>query len=72
VADRVDHWDDRGRGRTPGRDRSTEDQVYYVVNRTINGATVRYLEKWAKETDCRGGTLNKQADAFIIFTKRFS
>lgn len=46
---------------------STEDQVYYVVNRTVNGSTVRYLEKWAKETECRGSTLNKQADAFIIY-----
>jgi hypothetical protein len=31
-----------------------DDQVYYVVRRTINGATVRYLEKWAQEADCRG------------------
>ena len=51
----------------PGANGSSEDQVYYVVNRTINGATVRYLEKWAKETECRGGTLNKQADAFITY-----
>lgn len=47
---------------------STEDQVYYAVMRTINSAGVLYLEKWAKETECRGGTLNKQADAFIVFT----
>lgn len=52
----------------PGAVGSTEDQVYYVVNRTINGSTVRYLEKWAKETECRGGTLNKQADAFVTYT----
>ena len=45
-----------------------EDSVYYVVDRTVNGSTVRYLEKWAKETECRGGTLNKQADSFIEFT----
>lgn len=43
-----------------------EDLVYYLVNRTINGATVRYLEKWALETECRGGTLNKQADSFVV------
>lgn len=42
-----------------------EDQVYYVVKRTIDGATVRYLERWAMESECIGGTLNKQADAFI-------
>lgn len=52
----------------PGANGSTEDQVYYVVKRTVNGSTVRYLEKWAKETECRGGMLNKQADAFIIYS----
>lgn len=52
----------------PSQANAIEDQVYYVVKRTINGATVRYLEKWAKETECRGSTLNKQADAFITYT----
>lgn len=57
----------------PASTGSTEDQVYYVVKRTINGSTVRYLEKWAKETECRGtfsdnASLNKQADSFITFT----
>jgi hypothetical protein len=47
---------------------SVEDEVYYSVRRTINGSTVRFLEKWAVETDCRGGTLNKQADAFKTYT----
>lgn len=45
-----------------------EDKVYYVVKRTINSATKRYLEKWAMESECRGATLNKQADSFIVFT----
>lgn len=52
----------------PGEDGDEEDRVYYVVKRTINGSTVRYLEKWAMEADCVGGTLNKQADAFVTFT----
>lgn len=39
-----------------------EDRVYYVVNR--NG--IRCLERWAKESECVGGSLNKQADSFII------
>jgi hypothetical protein len=52
----------------PGEDGDQEDRVYYVVRRTVNGATVRYLEKWAMEVDCVGGTLNKQADAFVTFT----
>lgn len=44
-----------------------EDQVYYTVKRTINGTDKRYIEKWALETECEGGTLNKQADSFIIY-----
>lgn len=47
----------------PGED---EDQVYYRVRRVVNGSTKRYLEKWAMESECVGGTLNKQADAFVI------
>lgn len=45
-----------------------EDAVYYVVKRTINGSTVRYYEKFALESDCVGGTLNKQADSFVIYS----
>lgn len=45
-----------------------EDQVYYFIKRTINGSTARYLEKWALESECQGGTLNKQADSFIIYS----
>ena len=52
----------------PGANGSGEDAVYYHVNRTINGSTVRYLEKWALESDCQGGALNKQADSFITYT----
>lgn len=46
----------------------SEDRVYYVVRRTINGSTVRYIEKWALESECRGATLNKQADSFIEYS----
>jgi 6-phosphogluconolactonase (cycloisomerase 2 family) len=52
----------------PADDGVAEDKVYYVVNRTINGETKRYLEKWALESECIGGTLNEQADSFITFT----
>lgn len=45
-----------------------EDYVYYTVKRTIGGATVRYVEKWALESECVGGTLNKQADSFVSVT----
>lgn len=43
-----------------------EDKVYYVVNRTINGQTVRYLERWALESECIGATINKNIDSHII------
>lgn len=43
-----------------------EDEVYYVVKREINGSTVRYLEKWALESEARGGPTNKMADSFIV------
>lgn len=52
----------------PGAEGTEEDQVYYVVARTVNGVTVRNHEKWAKESECIGGTTNKQADAFITGT----
>jgi hypothetical protein len=45
-----------------------EDEVYYVVKRVIGGATKRYIEKFAKESECIGGTLNKQADSFIVYS----
>lgn len=45
-----------------------EDKVTYLVKRTINGSTVRYYERWALESECVGGTLNKQADSFLSGT----
>lgn len=44
-----------------------EDTVYYSVQRTIAGQPARYLEKWALESECVGGTLNKQADSFVLY-----
>jgi hypothetical protein len=52
----------------PGDVGEPEDHVYYVVKRTVNGAEVRYYERWALEQDCQGGTLNKQADAFLEYS----
>lgn len=46
---------------------TVEDEVYYIVKRTIDRSTVRYREKWALESQCRGGTVNRQADSFIYF-----
>lgn len=42
-----------------------EDRVYYVVKRTIDGNEVRYLEKWARESEARGAAVNKIADSFV-------
>lgn len=47
---------------------SIEDSVYYVVKRTINSSTVRYLEKWALESEAQGDALTKLADAFVTYT----
>lgn len=52
----------------PAPEAHTEDKVYYCVKRTINGSDVRYLEKWAKESECEGGNVNKMADSFIQVT----
>lgn len=49
----------------PGDD---EDQVYYHINRTINGQTVRYLERWALESECEGGALSWNADCAVSHT----
>lgn len=54
----------------PGDDGDDEDFVYYVVNRTIDSATVRYLEKWAFEDECRGdAAVCKLGDAFITYSQ---
>lgn len=44
-----------------------EDKVYYIVKREVDGNTVRYIEKFALQSECQGGTLNKQADSFKIY-----
>lgn len=44
-----------------------EDTVYYVVRRTINAVTKRYLELWALETECIGGADNFLVDAFTVY-----
>lgn len=56
----------------PGTAATSEDQVYYLIKRTINGSTKRYLEKWAKESECIGSTSNKQADSLITYTQSAS
>ena len=52
----------------PGAEGDGEDAVYYLVNRTINGSTVRLLEKWALESQCQGGAVNRQLDSHVVGT----
>ena len=52
----------------PGDEDDEEDQVYYVVRRTINAQTKRYLEKWALESQSIGGTANRLADAHLVYS----
>lgn len=43
-----------------------EDYVYYYTKRTIGGSDVYYTEKWAFESQCQGGAINKLADSFVF------
>lgn len=52
----------------PGDTGEDEDQVFYVVARTIGGLTKRYRERWAMESQCWGDQdLCRLADSFIIY-----
>lgn len=46
---------------------TTEDQVYYIINRTIAGQQYRYIEKWALESECQGGDINKNIDSHVVY-----
>lgn len=43
---------------------TVEDSVYYTVRRTIDDSTVRYHEKFALESECRGFPVSCLADSF--------
>lgn len=47
---------------------TVEDQVYYIVKRTIDGGTERHIQKWALESEARGDQLSKIADDFSVYT----
>lgn len=51
---------------------TAEDQVYYIVKRTIDGNTVRYIEKWALESECIGGNTSYALDSFLTFSSNGS
>lgn len=44
------------------------DDVYVIVNRTIDGVTKRYRERLAYDTEANGGDDNYIADSFVIKT----
>jgi hypothetical protein len=44
-----------------------EDQVYVVVNRTINHSTVRYLEKFARIDEAQCQPISKCVDACLVY-----
>lgn len=46
---------------------SNEDRVYFVVKRTIEGGTVRYVEKLARRDQCRGQPEARCADSHVIY-----
>jgi hypothetical protein len=52
----------------PGGQATQEDQVYYTVERTVNGATVRYRERFSLQAECLGGTLCRLADSSVTYS----
>ena len=46
----------------------TEDEVYYTVNRTINGSTKRYREHWALDSESLGAAATVLTDSTVVWT----
>lgn len=44
-----------------------EDEVYYLVRRTVGGVEVYYHERWAMESECRGGEINRCSDSHVVY-----
>lgn len=42
--------------------------VYFIVKRTINGVTRRFIEKLAQRSDCVGGLANHQLDCAVVYS----
>ena len=47
---------------------TSDDDVHFVVNRTIGGSTVRYQERLAYDHQAQGGTTNYMADSYVTTT----
>lgn len=48
-------------------DAGIEDLVYYIVRRTVNGVTRRFIERLAHRDSCVGAALNVQADCCLTY-----
>jgi hypothetical protein len=48
--------------------RASEDSVYFVVARIINGVTKRFIEKLAKLSEARGGAVSKTVDSHVVYS----
>jgi hypothetical protein len=44
-----------------------EDLIYFVVRRTVNGTTRRFIERLAARSDCVGGAINQQLDCHVVY-----
>jgi hypothetical protein len=44
-----------------------EDLVYFVVQRTVNGATRRFIERLAPRGNCVGSAVNQQLDSHVVY-----
>ena len=45
-----------------------DDLVYFVVRRTVNGTTRRFIERLAARGNCVGGAINQQLDCHVTYT----
>lgn len=45
-----------------------EDLSYFVVKRTVNGQTRRFIEKMAPRDNCVGGSINQQLDSHVVYS----
>ncbi len=55
----------------PAEQGDDEDKVYYLVKRTINGSTKRFLERWALESECAGGTTIYEGVSATVLTAEY-
>lgn len=44
-----------------------DDRLYASIKRTVNGSTVRYIERLALDSEARPDTITKCMDSFVVF-----